>query len=421
MNGIKLMEKKSISLRNKLLEYNKPDLVYIPLVNHSNFDCEAVVQPGDLIHKGSVIGRRNDSINFDIHSSVSGKVLEIGKCIYLNGKYVNCVVIENDFSEKQDMLNGQKEKITNYSKEQFLEILKNCSVTGMGGADFPTYIKYQQDLNTIIVNAVECEPYLTSDHMISKLYTEEILEAVDAIMEINHISRGYIAVKENNEELKTLYLKYLGTYPAIKLFLVSDVYPMGWEKYLISEILNKKYANVPSEIGVVCNNVSTIYAIYKALKYKKPISRRIVTVSGDRIKKPCNMIIKIGSKMSEVMKGFDEYQGVEELFFVAGGPMMGQALPSDELVVTKNLNAVLVLDKKTVPKPVTCLRCARCSNVCPVKISPVLVMNSSLDFEKIKELHPEYCIECGLCSYVCPSKIGIREFVKTAKEEIRRH
>ena len=421
MAGIKVIKRKSMSLKNAIAEYNKPEIVYIPLVNHSNMECVPTVKTGDIVLKGAVICKRNDHIQLDIHSSVSGKVLEIGKCLYLNGELVPCVVIENDFKEIQEHLNEKRAKINTYSKQEFIDTIKKYAVTGMGGADFPTYIKYMNELDTIIVNAVECEPYNTSDHMTATLRTEEILETIDAIMEINKMKKAYIAIKENNEELKKTFAKYLGTYPNITLFLVKDVYPAGWEKQLIEEILNKTYEKVPSEIKVVCNNVSTIYAIYKALKYHKSISRRIVTVTGKMVKEPKNVIVKLGAKMSDVMKEIGGYQEGEEYLFVAGGPMMGEAMPSEDLVVTKNLTSVIVLDRRELPKTVTCLRCGRCSDVCPANISPVLIMNKVSDFDELKKMHPEKCIECGLCSYICPSKIMVREFVRKAKREIRRH
>ncbi|MFA5407755.1 MAG: RnfABCDGE type electron transport complex subunit C [Bacilli bacterium] len=418
--GIKVMSNKSMSLGSDLLEYKRPETVYIPLVNHSKLDCECLVKAGDKVLKGSVVGRRNDHIDLPIYSSVSGKVLGTEEKLYLNGEKVQCVVIENDFREKQENLTGARADITTYSKNDFIDLLRKCSVTGMGGSDFPTYIKYQSDLNTIVVNAVECEPYITADHMVAQKYTEEILETLDAIMEINNISKGIIALKENNTAVKKKLELYLGTYPKITIVLVRNVYPMGWERMIVREVLGLEYDKVPSEKGVVVNNISTIYAIYKALKYKEPINSRIVTITGEAIKEPRNIMIKIGSSMKDVIKEFGGYKDISKVRFIAGGPMMGTCIDSDDLIVTKNLNCVLVIEDRE-EEALPCIRCGRCINICPVGICPVLIKDKVRDFKALKYLHPEKCIECGLCSYVCPSKIRVRESVREAKKEIRRH
>lgn len=418
--GIKVISNKNMSLSDELVECKRPQIVYIPLVNYTKLDCECLVKAGDLVLKGSVIGKRNDNIELPIHSSVSGKVIGIEEKLYLNGEKVKCVAIENDLREKSVELNGAKQDISSYSKDEFINILKNCAITGMGGSDFPTYIKYQTDLKILVANSVECEPYITADQMMVNIHAEEILETMDAIMEINGMDKGYIVLKESNTKMRDKFIQYLGTYPKISIIPVRNVYPMGWEKLLIKEALGIEYDKLPSEKGIVVNNVSTIYAIYKALKYKKPISRRIVTVTGECISEPKNIMIKIGTSMRDVIAEFGGYKNATKIRFIAGGPMMGDCIESDDLIVTKNLNCVLVIpDKEEEALP--CIRCGRCIEACPANICPVLIKDKVRDFEALKYLHPEKCIECGLCSYICPSKIRIRESVREAKKEIRRH
>ncbi len=420
-SGLRLIDKKSMSITESIIEYKDPEIVYIPLVNHSNMECQSLVEIGDKVLKGTVIGKRNDNIEMNIHSSVSGEVIGFEEKLYLSGEYVKCVVIQNDFKEKQAELTGVKDKITSYTKDKFIQILKDCAVTGMGGSDFPTYLKYIGKLKTIIINAVECEPYITSDFLVAILKTEEILEAIDAIMEINEIDEGIIAIRETDYQLKDKFETFLGTYPNIKLVLVKDLYPIGWEKLLIKELLGIKYDKNPMEKGIVVNNISTIFAIYKALKTKRPISRRIVTITGEKIKKPQNVIIKIGTPIVEVIKEIGGYKDETDIRFIAGGPMKGETLPNDNLIVTKNLYAVVAISSSCFSSPITCVRCGRCSNVCPNYLSPVLIRDRKKHFNILKSLHPEKCIECGLCSYICPSKIDVRESVIEAKKEIRRH
>lgn len=419
IKGIKIKDNKK-DIDENIIIYKRPEYVYIPLVVYEKTDCECLVNIGDKVLKGSVIGRRNDQFEIPIHSTISGTVIGIEEKYYLNGMQVKCVKIENDFIEKQDNLRGAKYYITSYSKEDFISLLKNCAVIGMGGSGFPTYLKYQKELNTIIVNAVECEPFINSDYQTALMYTEDILEGIDAIMEINNLEQGIIAINENNKEIKDKFEHYLGTYPKIKISMVKDIYPMGWERMLIQNVLNITYDKLPSEAGIVVNNINTIYAIYIALKYRRPLSSRIITVTGDGIEEAKNIRVKIGSSMKDIIKQYFPYKEADKVLFVAGGPMMGNCIATDDLIVTKSLNGILITndtDEEVLP----CIRCGRCITVCPVNINPIIIKDNVNDYNMLKDLHPEKCIECGLCSYICPSKIKIRERVRQAKKEIRRH
>ena len=199
--------------------------------------------------------------------------------------------------------------------------------------------------------------------------------------------------------------------------LVPNIYPMGWEKALVKQVIGKDYDNYPSDIGVVVNNISTIYAIYEALKYNKPLIERIITFSGEGLEKPSNVLVKIGTPVNEIL---DELKIKPNSIIVAGGPMMGNKV--EDLVISANLNCVLALnDDLNMATP--CLECGKCVSVCPVKLSPVLIMKTKYkkekDIKKFKVLHPEKCIGCGLCSYICPAKLFVRERVKEAKNIIR--
>lgn len=416
--GINLEKNKTMSIKNKVLEFKNPEYVYIPLVNHTNLNCESLVKKGDKVYKGSIIGIRKDHFEIPIHSSVSGKVINIEQKPYLNGELVNCVVIENDFKEKVKNKKFAKRNIANYSKKEFIRILKDCGIVGMGGSGFPTYIKYDTDLaiNTIIINGVECEPYITADYVLMRDKAEELLECLDAVMEINNIKEGIIVIKVGNEIIKEEFEKYIGTYPNIRLVEVNDIYPMGWEKHIIKAVLNVSYNKLPIEKNIVVNNVTTLYTIYEALKYNKPVIEKLITVTGSNVKKPQNIIVKIGSSSKDIIEFIGGYNEPKEIKFIAGGPMMGTTIASDDLVVSNNLNCLLVMDDYQIDPRINCMRCGKCVSVCPAKLSPILIKNSINNPERLKDYHPEKCIECGLCSYICPSKIEVREFVKKAKE-----
>ncbi len=262
--------------------------------------------------------------------------------------------------------------------------------------------------------------YITADYMMIKEKCEEILETIDAILEINNIKEGIIAIKKGNNTLKNVINNFIGTYLKIKLVEVPNIYPMGWERQLIKEIKKINYKNIPIEKGIVVNNASTIYAIYEALKYDKPLIERVVTFTGDMLKKPQNVLVKIGTPASEVIQSIDGYKRNKDIKFIAGGPMMGLSLSSDDLIVSSNLNCVLVVKDTPDTVPIECLRCGKCVNVCPAKLSPVLIKDRLNDIERLKELECYRCVECGLCSYICPSKINVREYVKKAKANVRK-
>lgn len=414
IRGIKLDGNKEMSLSDEIVDFSSPTRIYVPLMN-GNIECECVTKKGRKVKKGSIIGIRTD-LDFPILSPVSGTVVGIKKCLYLNGDMVDSVEILNDKKETELKKKLVKD-ITKYTKEEFIDLLKKCAVTGMGGSDFPTYLKYNSKLDILIVNAVECEPYVTSDVMLVKLKAEIILDSISAIMKINNIKKCFIAYKKDNKIVENAFLEYINNYEDIVLSPIKNIYPAGWERHIVKSVLNLEYDKFPSEIGVVVNNVSTIFAIYKALKFQRNITKRIVTISGEGFTEPINVLAKVGTNMSTITKKIGKYKG-KELKLIAGGPMMGTSLPSDNVVVTNALNGVTVVED-TDDEINDCMGCGRCVKVCPANICPVFILNSISDDEKLKELHPEKCVECGLCSYICPSKIGLRDAVKIAKKRVK--
>lgn len=413
LRGIKLDGKKEMSLSDEVVDFSEPTKVYVPLMN-GNTECECVTKKGRKVKKGSVIGIRKD-LDFPILSPVSGTVLGIKKCMYLNGDNVDCVMIENDKKETEVKKKPVKD-ITSYTKDEFVDLLKTCAVTGMGGSDFPTYLKYKGNLDILIVNAVECEPYITADVTLVKLKADVILESISAIMKINNIKKCFIAYKENNDIVKNAFLEYINNYENIVLSKVKNMYPMGWERHVVKSVLNLEYDKYPSEIGVVVNNVSTIFAIYKALKFQRNITKRIITISGEGFTEPINVLVKVGTNMSTVIKKIGKYND-GDLKLIAGGPMMGVSLSSDNVVASNNLGAITILSD-TEDEINDCMGCGRCIKVCPANICPIFILNNVENKDKLKKLHPERCIECGACSYICPSKIGLRDAVKIAKKKV---
>ena len=404
---------------DELIYFNKPKKVYIPLISGNDTDITVLVKKGEYVYKGSMIAKSKGNFRIPIHSSVSGTVLDFEEKKCFNGSKVKCVVVENDYKEAVEEKTPIKRSLNKYSKEEFIDLLKENGIIGLGGAGFPTYIKYDnQKIKTLIVNAVECEPFITADEILCKTKCEEVLETIDAILEINNIDKAIIAIKESNVELKSVFDNYIGTYLKIEIKSVRNYYPAGWEKRLVEDITGKQYQKLPLEVGVVVNNVSTIYAIYEALKYKKPLIERIITFSGEKLKTCCNVLVKIGTPIKDVL---DELGFEGSGIIISGGPMMGIKNDTD-LVISSNQNCILVLDEEECSET-NCLKCGKCIEVCPAKLSPVIIMknmeskNKKLD--ELNSLQPQKCIECGLCSYICPAKILVRERVKKAKQILK--
>ena len=408
------IEDYKINPTKKVIDDLKIQIVYIPLESRLGYKYSETVSIGDYVCIGQVIGK-NSTSDIPLLSTVSGTVVGYEEKYISNGKLVKCLVIENDFKEKYLDKVGKKQDITKYSKEEFVYLLAKCGITGMGGSDFPTYIKYDTEdkIKYLIINGSECEIYPSADSAIMYNNPEEILEAIDAIMEIMDIDQAYIAVKETNTKIIKKFLKYINTYPNIKIYGLIDAYPCGYERNLVSTILGLTYDKLPKEVGVIVNNVSTIYAIYEMLKYHKPLTERIITITGMGIKHPANYKVKIGTNFSEIILKTEDYKKLKNPILIAGGAMMGTTIPSDELIITKDLNCIIITEELT-DKPLPCIKCGKCTEVCPRNLIPSMIIEKDAN---LKELKIDRCVNCGLCSYVCPSKIEVRDLIKKKKEE----
>ena len=396
-------------------KYMKPSFIYIPLVDKTGREYKCMVKEGDYVYIGSIIGVC-ESINFPVHSSISGYVRGIKKVLLSNNKEVDSVIIENDYKDKHK----RKKKVTidNYSKEDFINDLRLHGIVGLGGSGFPTFMKYNLDNpKYLIVNAVECEPYLSCDKVLIDESATEILEGIDNILSIMKIDNAYITIKKTSVKQINMLKKYIGTYPNITLSLTEDIYPNGWERLVVKNTLGIEYDKYPSEKGIIVSNVATIKAIYDMLKYDYSLTERIITITGPGTRNHTNIKVKIGTKFSDIISEIGGYQDIRKPVFVMGGPMMGTSLSSDEVIITKEVSAVMVVsDNKEEELP--CIKCGKCIEVCPSKIMPVLIMKNVNNKNNLNHLEVNKCMECGLCSYICPSKIEVREYVKSAKEKV---
>lgn len=398
MAGYKLPHHKHMSM-NELKSFLKPKDIYL-----EQGDSKLLV--GDYVYKYQTIGHK-ERFNVPIISSVSGTVVDI------KDGYIK---IKNDLLEKteKEIINRDVSKI---KKEEFLDIIEKAGIIGMGGAGFPTHMKYKTDKNIelLIVNAVECEPYITADYSIMNEKCNELLEGINNIIRINKINNAILAIKKTNVEVIKKFKEIIDKYPKIELRIVRDIYPMGWERTLIKEVTKKEYDILPIELGIVVNNISTIFAINNALKHDIPLVERIVTITGENVKNPGNVMVKIGTSVNEILK----FMGgiLDDSVLINGGPMMGVEINKTDYIKPQ-MNCILVLPKPKEENIINCLRCGKCVSACPANLAPVLIKECSNKEELIK-LQVNKCISCGLCSYICPSRIDLRNIVNEKKEVIK--
>lgn len=407
MIGIKLDKHKKETM-NELTNYLKPKYVYFKIDDNN----ELLIKENDKVKMGEkIIKTKFDSF---IHSSVSGKFIGIEEHIDYKNNKAKFIKIENDFKET-NCFNEIPKKLT---KDEFVNLLKDSGIVGLGGAGFPTYIKYDTDqVKTLIINGVECEPYITSDHITLFNKAKEIIKALNTIDKIYNLDEIFIAIKTGNPNLKEKIIPLISKYPKIKLVELPNLYPMGWEKSLVRCIKHTDYKKLPIEKNIIVSNASTIYSIFEAL-VGIPLIEKVITVSGNAVNKPTNIRIKVGTMFNDLLDTFKGYSE-EDVVLISGGPMMGEAIESDEFIIPNNLNSVVVLKNTKVLDPITCLRCGKCADHCPVKICPVLVKDNIKDIDELKRLDVNRCIECGICSFVCPSKINLREYLKQAKKKVK--
>ena len=409
------------------VRYTEPQYLYIAMANARCPNAELYIKEGDHVNSCQVIGMRHAGF-FDqpIHATCSGTFVGLEKHYHRNGKLTDFIKIENDFKDTIDPSVKQRtpEEIAALTKEDMTEIVKNCALVGLGGSSFPTYIKFQTNkpIDVILVNGIECEPYITADHRLMLEYPYRIIEAIQYAMQAFKCNKAKICIKSKYKDIKQVYEQILKEYEnsGIELCCVGNYYPQGWEVAMIKEATGivLKPGELPSNRGIMNFNVSTMVGLYKAIKYNMPVIKRFITITGDGIKNPMNFRVRVGTSVKDLLS---QYCGgyihpEKDKVFIIGGPMMGNSVPSDDIIITKTVTSIIILDKETqVEQP--CVRCGSCVLSCPVHLEPVQIMNAvkSLDKERIKMLNPLRCIECGLCAYSCTSKIQVTDYIRRAK------
>lgn len=388
-----------------------PKRVVIPLHQHTGSPAEPVVSVGDIVKTGQKIGEAKGLISANVHSSITGKVESIKKCLSPLARDVLCVTIEGDGSDDWVKL----------SQGEIKQKIKDAGIVGLGGAGFPTYVKLNppdgKKIDTVIINGAECEPYLTCDYRLMMEKPNEIIEGLQIIKEAVGASNGYVAIEDNKQEAIE---KFYRVTARRDLVLLKTKYPQGAEKQFIKAVLNREVPSgkLPLDVGVVVDNVGTALAIRDAVLDNKPLVERVITVCGSGVPSEKNLLVRIGTSFKDVI---DECGGLKSNVWkvIMGGPMMGLSQFSLDVPVVKGTSGILVLtqDEKPVLKERNCIRCGRCVSVCPMRLMPNMLglYGSRFMLDEGFKYNPQDCMECGSCAYVCPSKIPLVQLIKFIK------
>lgn len=397
------------------------DEVYIPLLNMNDTNFDVLVEVGDKVKVGQKLAQSKGRFYVPIYSSVSGEVKAIEKKMSSNLVFAQHIVITND-KEYSIVKNENEYTLDNLSKGEIIDIIKEAGITGCGGSGFPTYVKYSgEGIHTILINAVECEPYITIDYVNLLNNVDDFFLGLQYSMKACGANKVVIAFKKGKKALYDLLSKKIDKDSNIELRYVPDVYPMGWERTLIKEIFNQTYQTIPSELGIVVDNSTTVINIGKlfngTLNYQTAL-----TLSGDALKSPTNVIVPTGTRVSDIVDQIGGYiDGLKdnEAHLIMGGPMMGKAVTTDEVSLNSYNNAANLL-KSIDYEEVPCLRCSRCVEYCPAGLQSVAIKDAekAQNLDLLKKLHAEDCVSCGLCSYVCPSKIEVTDYTTKGKKRV---
>lgn len=404
----------------------KGDLVY-PLSQHIGAPARPVVAKGDKVLVGQRIAEASGFVSANIVSSVSGTVKSIEPRLLPNGGVVNSIIVENDHTYETIPGMGTKRDSGKMSKEEIRQAIQDAGVVGMGGAGFPTHVKLtpkdDSAIDYVIVNGAECEPYLTSDYRMMLEEPEKIVEGLRAMLMLFENAKGVIGIEKNKPEAIARLTELVKDEPRMEVCPMKVKYPQGAERNLIYAVTGRKLTSkkLPADVGCVVSNVDSVIAIYMAVCESTPLMRRIVTVTGDAIKEPQNFRVRTGTCYGELIEeagGFVK----EPQKVISGGPMMGFALTSLEVPVTKTSSALLCLGVDAVEEePETaCIRCGRCGEVCPSHLVPQKLMEACerFDLEQFEKLYGMECYECGSCTYTCPAKRPLTQAFKQARKAV---
>ncbi len=406
-----------------------PEIASIPVSQHIGAPAKVLVKKNDVVKVGQLIAESGGFISANIHSSVSGKVFKVDNVMDASGYKRQAVIIKVEGDEWEESIDRSTDIVREIKADakEIFDIVKNAGIVGLGGATFPSHVKLMKPkegkAEVLVLNGVECEPYLTADHRLMLEKGEEILIGANIIMKALDINRTVIGI-ENNKPDAIAHLKKLAeNYKGIEIIPLKVQYPQGGEKQLIDAAIGRQVPSgqLPISVGAVVNNVGTAFAIYEAVQKNKPLFERVVTVTGKSVKSPSNFLARVGTPVSQLIEaagGLPEDTGK----VISGGPMMGKALNDLEVPTAKGTSGILIMQdtESRRRKMQACIRCAKCVSVCPMGLEPFLLMTLSqkMMYEQEEKERVMDCIECGSCSYTCPSDRPLLDYIRLGKGEV---
>ncbi len=405
-----------------------PEKVIIPLSMHIGAPAKIAVKRGDKVKIGQIIGESGGFVSSPVHSSVSGEVSSVGPFPHPLGKKVTAVEIANDNNDESVSLEPLDKDWREAAHGEIIQKISSCGIVGMGGASFPTHVKLsppsEKKIDTLIINGAECEPYLTADHRLLLEKTDEILCGMLILKKTLGAQNAYIGIEDNKPNAISTVKKKLseGKYNGLKLMQLQTKYPQGGEKQLINAITKREVpsAGLPMDVGCVVQNVSTSFAVWEAVCTGTPLYQRVVTVTGPCVKKPANLLVRVGTPVQYVLEHCDvDLSAIKKL--IMGGPMMGLALSDFNTPVIKSTSGLLVLNE-THPgiRAYDCISCGRCTKVCPIHLAPFQLAKyiGKKMYQDADQWNILDCMECGSCAFICPAKINLVQYIKLGKYHV---
>ena len=406
-----------------------PAQAVIPLSQHLGAPARPVVNRGDTVKTGQLIAEGDGFVSANIHASVSGKILKIDNELDASGYKRPCIVIEVSDDEWIETIDRSPDLVReiNSGPDDIIAKIKESGIVGLGGATFPSHIKLSlprgKKAEYLIVNGVECEPYLTADHALMLEKGEELMIGIQILKKALRVKKALVGIENNKPDAVSHLTSLASKYDGIEVYALQVKYPQGGEKQLIKALLDREVPSggLPVDVGTVAFNVGTVFAVYEAVQKNKPLFERVVTITGKSLKKPSNFRVRIGTPISRLIDaagGMPEDTGK----IINGGPMMGKAVGDISIPVVKGSSGILLLSegeskrKKVLP----CIRCAKCIHACPMGLEPYLLMPLSQNgmYEKLEANRVLDCIECGSCSYICPANRPLLDYIRLGKASV---
>ncbi|MCR5692315.1 MAG: electron transport complex subunit RsxC [Eubacterium sp.] len=425
--GIHPYEGKELSKDGLIQTVMPKDMVVFSMSQHIGAPATPVVAKGDSVKMGQIIGQASGFISANIVSSVSGTVKAIEPRLLSSGNKATCVIVENDGEYTPVEGLGEDRDYQNLSREEIRQIIKDAGIVGMGGAGFPTNVKVtpknEDDIEYIIVNGAECEPYLTSDYRLMMERPEEIIQGLRVLLSLFDHAKGVIAIEDNKMDAINKIQYLLEDDRDISVKKLKTKYPQGAERQVISVVTGRKIHSkmLPADAGCIVDNVQTMIAVYQAVCKSTPCMSRVVTVTGDAVAKGQNYEVKFGMSHAELL---EEAGGLkrEAPKIISGGPMMGMAMYDLDTPITKTSSSILAMSEDQVAEfePTNCIRCGRCATVCPSRLVPQMMAEAVErgDMDYFQKIHGMECYECGSCTYVCPAKRRLTQMFKKARRAV---